>query len=357
MKTEVYQLIHTSVTQPAGKPNHIDETLSTIIDEFDNGNFSLVEGICESLLKTGCHDIRVICYYIYSSQVCFSKVGTVELFPLLSLLFSNCLDRLLPQEAQLIKMEFSLIWLFRKIERKLLFYAQKNNDEFMVWRQQFDCESLAQIDQQAIMFIELCDQLFVRDKHTELKGLIQGFRRELSEIVVEEKEPVFESGSQQNAVIDEVDNEEINDETSQTQTDKYENTPDEIYSSEQGANDIDLVDSDNSYPLTVLLNKMNCFMRLTEQQEYIKASIISADIFQVIDDFDPKQFFPSIFKVFFTQHIAHSEELQQAQAMCSQYSALPLLEAMYHMDLDTFMIQELSIVEETGCAADNVTGY
>ena len=125
MLTQVYNLIFQSVSGQTISAKNIDETIESLVSKLDKGEFDQVKSACESLLEVGTTDIRIIVFYIYSTMVCFSKTGTVELFQLLNILLSDYLNVVIPNEEMLDEVDKSLVWLFGKIERKLSFYEQK----------------------------------------------------------------------------------------------------------------------------------------------------------------------------------------------------------------------------------------
>ena len=96
------------------------------------------------------------------------------------------------------------------------------------------------------------------------------------------------------------------------------------------------VSGTQSYPLQMLLAKITCFQKLVEEQDYIKASIVSMDITQTIENFDPKKFFPELFMPFLKQQIQHADGLRDAQMMSSPDIVQPYID-VYNMDIEEFM--------------------
>lgn len=86
----------------------------------------------------------------------------------------------------------------------------------------------------------------------------------------------------------------------------------------------------------ILLNKLEAFDRLVAQAEFQKASIVAADVLSIVEHFDPRLYFPSIFTRFFAGLSAHADALEP---LLDGQASLPArsLQYLYQCDLEAFV--------------------
>jgi hypothetical protein len=58
-----------------------------------------------------------------------------------------------------------------------------------------------------------------------------------------------------------------------------------------------------------LVDKLEAFRRLIEKREMIKASVVADDVMHIIDNFDPRTYFPDMFADFSEKLSVHVQEL------------------------------------------------
>nr|WP_275442913.1 type VI secretion system protein IglI family protein [Pseudoalteromonas sp. OOF1S-7] len=286
---------------------------------------------CLTLFSQGCSDIRVICLYLYASDVWLTQDGMRALLPLLAELLTEHRHQLLPQtftaEAELAEIDLNLALLFKKITRKLGFQLTQS------------CSTL---------------QLLVDDLNTdtqsahldEIEDFTQGLLQHLDG--TELNSVMYLKMYQEKIALLDVSPGKVEAPHSATVSeDEWEQGVQQASTEAQIDSDLPVetnsfAQPETSHALTLLLKKMTVFQNLLQQQDYLKAAIIKEDIAHIIENFDPRLYFPALFGPYVHAQISHGEALMEAQMALSQQASIDALNELYQMDLDAFVALELN---------------
>ena len=324
MQDDLYELICQSLNITYQYPEHFQtEVINPLFDTIAKGELTSANEQCTELLNAGCTDIRVIVLIIYSSQVWLSKDGMVKLFPLSRVLLETYQAQLLPPEMaeqsdlldEICDQYFG--WLLRKISRKMKFLAQQQKQEWLVWLSELNAEAVTEIKTHLAEFEHVLSEKFVLTQQQSLNAL-KHLMGQIAEIDIT---PFQEFSLANDEAVEEPEIATL-----------ANTTADVLPALANTTNTADM-----SAPLQQLHQKLACFQTLVEKQDYIKASIVAEDITQTVDNFDPRRFFPALFKPFLHTQIKHWEALQTHQHQTIQ----PYLD-LYHLDLNAFMALELT---------------
>ncbi|ATB33998.1 type VI secretion system protein IglI family protein [Melittangium boletus] len=87
-----------------------------------------------------------------------------------------------------------------------------------------------------------------------------------------------------------------------------------------------------------LMRKLAAFDTLMERQDYRRASVVAADVLQVMEHFDPRVYLPSLFSKFFAGLSTHADEVESL-LQGTESLGFRALDQLYRVDLDTFLAQ------------------
>ncbi|MEJ1337889.1 MAG: type VI secretion system protein IglI family protein [Candidatus Sedimenticola sp. (ex Thyasira tokunagai)] len=320
MTAPVYQLIVESVQN--AKPYNgvtIDEVLTDIDKSLNRGELGAVECSCFDLLSNHCSDIRVVSLYLYTSMLWLTKAGVVELFPILKLVHQQHIEQVLPDDCsaskKLMILDSNLAFLFKKLNRKIDYFARQQNIQLLDWYEQLDYEALEQVQSDAQDFIDFASGLLLTTEQNSI-ALMRRFKQTMSDIRLKapqqpEEEPLPPAAVKELAV----------------------EPPALPVTASITA---ELMLEELSYPLELLIKKLGVFQVLLTQQNHIKTAVLMTDILQTLETFDPRVYFPQSFKPFVEAQVLYGDQLKETEMLAQEYST-QALKKMLHLDLDAFI--------------------
>ncbi|QMV14485.1 type VI secretion system protein IglI family protein [Vibrio spartinae] len=333
---EIYAAVYESLQVPYAYPDDFDQAVLAPIDEHMRVRvLPAVTQTCLTLFSQGCSDIRVICLYLYASDLWLSRAGMCALLPLLAELLTEYRHQLLPQtftaEAELAEIDLNLALLFKKITRKLGFKLTQSSSTLQQLVDDLDT------DTQSAHLEEIED--FTQGLLQHLDGT------ELSSVMYlkmyQEKITLLDVSPSAAQAPHSAPESESESEGEWEQDIEPASTKSQI-GSDLPAQTNSFVQPETSNALAQLLKKMTVFQNLLQQQDYLKAAIIKEDIAHIIENFDPRLYFPALFGPYVQAQISHGEALMEAQMALSQQASIDALNELYHMDLDAFIALELN---------------
>ncbi|MGZ3460707.1 MAG: type VI secretion system protein IglI family protein, partial [Archangium sp.] len=90
--------------------------------------------------------------------------------------------------------------------------------------------------------------------------------------------------------------------------------------------------------LAQLLSKLAAFDTLVEREDFQRASVVAADVLQVVEHFDPRVYLPALFSRFFAGLSTHAEQVEPLLQGTESLS-FRALDQLYRVDLETFLAQ------------------
>ena len=90
--------------------------------------------------------------------------------------------------------------------------------------------------------------------------------------------------------------------------------------------------------LAQLMNKLAAFNTLVERQDFQRASVVAADVLNVVEHFDPRVYLPAIFSRFFAGLSTHAEQVEP-MLQSTETLSFRALDQLYRVDLETFLAQ------------------
>jgi hypothetical protein len=90
--------------------------------------------------------------------------------------------------------------------------------------------------------------------------------------------------------------------------------------------------------LAELMRKLAAFNTLVEREDFVRASVVAADVLAVLERFDPRVYLPALFSRFFSGLSVHAEQVEPLLQTTDSLS-FRALDQLYRVDLATFLQQ------------------
>jgi len=259
----------------------VDPRFTEITDLAASEDFATVAARVEELVESGVYDIRLIVFYLFN---CFSESGVDvlgEVFTTLRALLGPNKDAVGPVARRERHVGVSVSWLCQTMVDRMAYHESKNDDAWVGWQSldpaRLD-EAVAAVDATAR---DLEDPAF--GDTAQVVGHLVRWLRDIRESTDE---------ADQNA-------EQPTDEATMKD------------SAEEGARPIaaPAIASAQSSPgseitlhgsaqLRELLQKLEGFEHLISEGRFDRAALVSDDVLAILEDFDPRLYFPELFASF-----------------------------------------------------------
>ncbi|WP_257447005.1 type VI secretion system protein IglI family protein [Archangium lipolyticum] len=90
--------------------------------------------------------------------------------------------------------------------------------------------------------------------------------------------------------------------------------------------------------LAQLMSKLAAFDTLVERQDFLRASVVAADVLNVVEHFDPRVYLPALFSRFFAGLSTNAEQVEPL-LQSTETLSFRALDQLYRVDLQTFLAQ------------------
>lgn len=301
-------------------PAQFDEIVSLIEQE----NIDQASSLIESALAKGIVDIRLIVYYCYAQFFNLGIKSFLDTFPSLISLIQDHWDNLKPSNKKEKQVQNSLNWYFSNAVSKLKYCSKqakagKLEPIWILSTSEIFSTELDEIVKTLIQFQEFFQekwtQTALNERFMHLLHLVQELRIFTKEEVVP-VEVVVEA-----PIVVEPHSESL-----------PEPLPEQLPALKQ--QEFPAV----SGKMESLLQKLQIFEILIQKKEFLKAALVSKDIEQIIENFDPIEYFPKLFSSYFSlisrevSHLSEHWENQETETLQLKY-----LKKLYQTDLNRFI--------------------
>jgi hypothetical protein len=247
------------------------DDISTLVQA---GDYAAAAKASEAVLAEQIYDIRLICYFVYGHWVEQGPVSLGEVFSALSnALFENW-EAIGPVAKREKKVELSLNWLFKQTLKALQYEETKQSSAWKGWIDTLNSDDI----QPALESLEAFRRGLSRQMEDaagsvlDITGKLQEWLRNFQRLVYKpepEPEPEPEAAPEPGAA-----------------------------SAAPTVGGIQGQQVEGSFHLSLLLQKLEAFERLIEQEKFSLAALVADDINATLGNFDPKLFFPKLFRRF-----------------------------------------------------------
>jgi hypothetical protein len=304
-----------------------DPRFNELSTHIQSGDYKEVANLAETIISEDIYDVRVICYFLYGVFLEHGAVGLKDIFQSLLNVFNENWDAVGPVKNKEKQVTNSIKWLLKQLNRKIDYEEKKESAEWISWQQEANTEMVqeaidlcAELQKTLSRSLEdLASQLI--DGISSIKSWLDSFLRLIYKPEPEpEPEPEEETGEPEQAPEAAAEN------TAAAPTVPVAQMP-----AGQG-----------SFHLAQLHKKIAAFQSLIEKEKFEQASLVAFDIDQIIENFDPRLYFPEIFAEFSLQYSMNIKEILSSKKYVKS-AEWQALKELYKVDIDRFAAMDLDL--------------
>ena len=347
-----------------------DPRFSEMVTLIQNGDYPKATALARSIISDDIFDIRIICYFLFGV---FVEHGTVALPDIIAAIKGICTENWEatgPLKNKKKQVTNSLKWFFRQMLKTMTYEEKKQSSQWTHWQESTDSDTVQQA-------LDLCDELqkiipeVPGDEDSQLfDGLskMKSWLNTLYKLVYKEPEPEVEveveteTESEVESDADADDDAEDESAISDDALDDSQKDSPHVSSSvfshtgegweKDGVPPHGVAISSKSLYLIELLKKINAFENLIKKKKFAQASLVAFDINAILDDFDPKRYFPELFSRYSLLYTVHIKEIitNREYTQTDEWNAL---QELYKVDIDEFTQLDLDpAILETAVMTD-----
>jgi hypothetical protein len=298
-----------------------DERLEKVGDLVTRSAYLDAARAAEALLREGVYDVRLVGPYLLGLFL----EGGLEATPVVFHSLSNTLlgnwQSFGPRERKDVYADGNLRWLLKVLNKHIEHHERMKDETWQRWCAQSNREPL----EQALTLSEEIFSAFGRAMPSN--GCEAGFRR-LSQWMEGHLQALPA------AVSEEASAPESMDEPAEDQALARARPA----GSMRAASVSDGPSLPVSPALAQLMDKLAAFNTLVERQDFQRASVVAADVLNVVEHFDPRVYLPMIFSRFFAGLSTHAEQVEPL-LQSTETLSFRALDQLYRVDLETFLAQ------------------
>lgn len=310
----LYDLLNQLDLDQVSEPLPMDapelEAMRTLAEQSD---YSGMMELAEQLAERNIYDFRILIYALYGETIGAGPLQIPYICDVLEYLLKDAWEALSPNKKKGAYCKSSLAWLFKQILIDLQTQELDKGDLWNEWMEGLESADLSESIQRLGGLIPLLDDKLekeaatVTEKLTELKKWVTHLSQSLpSREVVE----IVDAPEPASAAID--------------------TRP------EPGMEPIQPAFPAGSVHFDILLRKLAFFERVIDSGDMVKAAVVVADLTTILENFDPRLYFPALFSRYFTLLVTHNGPINEFMGMrdSPQWQAL---ESLYKVDDEAFL--------------------
>jgi hypothetical protein len=302
----------------AGTPTELEVTDPRYIEVTDlvqRGDFVRAAVSIESLLEQGFYDIRMLGFYLYAR---FAEAGTTELgnvFSTLHVLLEQNRHALGPTRKLEQHVDKTVVWLCQKVLDNIEYQQGKKPEVWSQWLSRTTPDEIALASASVEKLLDLLRPPTYPHSDPLLSRSLR-LLRDLHRTLLVEHAPPLEAAHELRAP---------------TKLPPTARLP-SVASPELPVQHMRLQVSPHFVELD---RKLRAFSQLVAHGSYEKAALVSDDLLELIEHFDPRKYFPEFFAVFSRLMSEHVQDLETHwdKRDTIQWKAL---KQFYQVDLDAF---------------------
>ncbi len=309
---QTYELIELLGNATVAEEEAFDIRFEEIVSLVDQDKFEEASHLILDVFKDGTIDIRLVMYLLYAQFEAEGICSLQVVFPLLMQVISDFWDKISPASHRDKYLLGSLTWFFSSIAKKLKrsekLYKDKKPDRFWI-------DSLNALQPDTIRTLlemnhTLSDFLSQKVKEPSLNQHVMFISKWIEGLKIETKEsnkPIIAPEPSKKQIPENVQ--------------KQSPTPDVL---------------DVSEPMRLLMKKIQAFETFVEEHNFEKAALLGDDIGQILKNFDPSLYFPTLFSQYFALSATHIDSLSQEWENKGSLK-WEALQKLYQTDLEGFI--------------------
>lgn len=299
------------------------DTLDPRFQEFStivhNENFAEVINQAHEIFAENIYDIRIIGYFLYAVFLEDGLLRLADILECFSKTFQDNWEAVGPTKKKEKQTQKITSWFGNKLTKFLEYAQQKEDHNWQQWNAEISSDDVEIIIENLEVFRKSLSTIIEDAPVFEHIIKINKWLKELQKLVYREPEPEEPGPEEPGPEESEPENHAPVQRQVTTET-TTETHP--------------LLEA--SHHMKTLIRKLEAFEVLTEKEEFAKAALISDDISNIIENFDPKIYFPKIFAKYFSLLAVNIEEISEFWEN-KDTIAWQTMEQLYQTDLDAFV--------------------
>ncbi|MCG8472692.1 MAG: hypothetical protein MI742_12690 [Desulfobacterales bacterium] len=295
----------------------VDPRFTDIATLVQDGKYEEAAARADEVLGEEIYDIRIIGYFAYGFFLEKGIGGLKELFSALSGLFGENLEAVGPVRNRPNHVKTIFTWFFKQLAKKL----------------QYEEERQAALWDQWVATVTSDEAQDILDASEEL-------RRALTMILEDSAGPVLDSLSKVGDWLRRFQGIVYREPELEAESESEAGGDDASQASEGGAassGGIGLAaEMQGSSALGMLVRRIEAFGILVKEGKMAQAALVAMDINRVIENFDPRLYFPEIFSGFTLSYVKHINQLTTFEEHKGSVEWRAMQE-LYKVDLDSFV--------------------
>jgi len=330
----------------------LDPRFNDIITFAQNGDYISAANGAAAIFEEGIYDIRIVGYFLYGIFLENGICIIASVFNSTSYLLRENWDAIGPVKNRDKHAKTSLGWFLKQLFKKMQYEEKKEGDYWKSWTSETSSddiqEALDSLDElrKAVSVVltesaaPVLDALVkIKDWLTSLQKLVYVEPDIESDV---EEEPENETEEESEADLEEAAEQEVKEKKKEGHAEISENA----------------VFPEFSYHFKMLLKKLALFEQLIGDEKFDRAALVSADINNIIENFDPQVYFPETFANFRKLYTINISEITQYEKYKKTVCWKAMLE-FYKVDIDEFgsfsgnLMSSQSNLDESNSDEDN----
>ncbi len=308
----------------------IDPRLSDIATLMQDGKYEEAAARSEAILEEQIYDIRIIGYFLYGHFIDQGVGAMADIYLCMRDLLRDNLDALGPVRNREKHIQTILNWLMKQLIKKLQYEEGKNSNLYEGWISEVSSDQVQEALDAGDELRRTLGPVLEDAAGSVLDGLmkVNDWLTAFQRLVYREPEPEAEEVEEPEKWEEEEVGEEVDEAPRKAERkEPYLSIP---------RLDEDEIGVEGSYPLKLLIRKLDAFDRLISAEKYSSAALVADDINTIIANFDPKVYFPKLFTRFSLQLAANINELVafEEHKNGAEWQAM---QELYKVDLESFV--------------------
>jgi hypothetical protein len=299
------------------------QNFDQIVDLVEKEDLNKAAEIIQKIFNQGNFDVRLIAYYLYAHLLNHGVRSLNEILPLFTLLMKDYWEILRPFHKKEKQIENSLNWFFTSTLDQIKYGERlaKEGKAHPFWE-----KSIAQLTDTELLEIlqtssQFKDFFYAQWPQSSIQERVAHLIKK-----IEDLRPFIPLDKElKNASNDLLSNEplECSQTASSSVSDKHEKAQESVS------------DLFQSVEMLNLIKKLKTFELLIKKKEFLKASLLSKNIAQNLEHFDPCIYFPKLFSSYFALLARYTSVL--AEPTEQELLQWKYLEKLCRTDLDQFL--------------------
>ncbi len=310
----------------------LDPRFAEITSLVTTGDYATAAQQAEAITSEKIYDIRLIGYILFGHFLQEGVAGLQDVFAVLKSVVGENWAAIGPVKNKEKNAKNALLWFTKQLLKKLNYEEEKQGAGWQTWTSTVDSELAQEIVELIEGFHRACGPPLDEQAKPVMDSVkkIDTWMRSFAKAVYQEPEPEEEVYEEEEEVFEE-EEEEI---APQGAPQAAPMAAPQMVTGTAFSGNMPVVEG--SIHLVELLKKMAAFEELINDEKFIHAALVADDINATIENFDPRLFFPSLFKNYSKLFAVSINELAEAED-ARETLAWKAMESFFHVDIDEFV--------------------